>query len=168
MGSLNLKIIITGGTFDKVYHPVSGELGFHTSHVKTILQQARITQPIQIECPFLVDSLEMTAEQRQTICRLATNCEQEHIVIVHGTDTLIETAFKLKALNLHKTIVLTGAMVPYSVDQSDATFNLGFAIGSSQSLPEGVYIAMQAQIFEPSNCLKNRIEGIFEKIEEKK
>ena len=163
MEALNLKIIITGGTFDKVYHPVTGELGFSTSHVKAILQQARITQPIQIECPFLVDSLDMTAEQRQTICGLATNCEQEHIVVTHGTDTIIETALKLKELNLHKTIMLTGAMVPYAVNHSDATFNLAFAIGACNSLPKGVYIAMQAQIFEPSNCVKNRVEGIFEK-----
>ena len=164
MESLNLKVIVTGGTFDKVYHPVTGELGFDTSHIESILKQARLTQLVQIECPFLIDSLAMTDEHRQTVCELAKNSSEDHLVIIHGTDTLVETALELAKLKLEKTLVLTGAMVPYSVNDSDATFNLGFAIGACKTLPSGVYIAMQAQIFEPANCIKNKAKGLFEKV----
>lgn len=160
---MTLRIIATGGTFDKHYDEIEGKLGFSHGHLPHVIQRARITVPIQLEqLPFL-DSLDMHDADRQRIAASCLRADETSIVVVHGTDTMRETAEVLGAAELPKTIVLTGAMVPYEVKNSDALFNFGFACGIAQALPHGVYIAMNAQIFTWNNVKKNRGQGVFEK-----
>lgn len=160
---MTLRIIATGGTFDKHYDELEGELNFGKGHLPQIIKRARITVPIQLEqLPFL-DSLDMHDADRQRISASCLRADEKSIVVVHGTDTMRETAEVLGAAQLPKTIVLTGAMVPYEVKNSDALFNFGFACGIAQTLPHGVYIAMNAQIFTWNNVKKNRAAGVFEK-----
>lgn len=160
---MSLRIIATGGTFDKHYDEIDGSLGFGKGHLPQVIQRARITVPIQLEqLPFL-DSLDMHDADRQRISASCLRADETSIVIVHGTDTMRETAEVLGAAQLPKTIVLTGAMVPYEVKNSDALFNFGFACGIAQVLPPGVYIAMNAKIFTWDDVKKNRAQGIFEK-----
>ncbi len=159
---MSLRIIATGGTFDKHYDELTGTLSFGNGHLPEIIRRARITVPIQLEqLPFL-DSLDMNDADRQRICASCLRADEKSIVVVHGTDTMQKTAAVLGAAQLRKTIVLTGAMIPYEVQHSDALFNFGFACGIAQALPHGVYIAMNARIFTWDNVRKNRMEGVFE------
>jgi L-asparaginase len=159
---MTLRIIATGGTFDKHYDEITGKLSFSNGHLPQIIKRARITVPLQLEqLPFL-DSLEMHDADRQRIAASCLRADEKSIVIVHGTDTMKETAEVLGAAQLKKTIVLTGAMIPYEIKDSDAFFNFGFACGIAQALPHGVYIAMNAQIFTWNNVRKNKVEGVFE------
>jgi L-asparaginase len=159
---MNVSIIATGGTFDKHYDEISGTLGFSAGHLGEALQRARLTlPPTLIELPFL-DSLDMVDADRQ---RILASCRAEHaerIVIIHGTDTMRQTAEVLGTAALTKTIILTGAMIPYEIANSDALFNLGFAMGVAQVLAHGVYVAMNGQIFPWDHVQKNRQAGIFE------
>ncbi|MGH0052405.1 MAG: asparaginase domain-containing protein [Sphaerochaetaceae bacterium] len=160
-----VRIITTGGTFDKQYDAISGELTFRESQLPRILNQARCTLSIHMEGPLAVDSLFMTEEQRKEIGQTCLHSAEKQIVVVHGTDTMCTTAAVIAEIlkaDTTKTIVLTGAMIPYSLENSDAVFNLGCAITAVQLLPFGVYIAMSGKIFAWDNCQKNKQKGIFE------
>lgn len=159
---MNLRILATGGTFDKHYDEITGQLTFTDSHLPQAIQRARITTPVTLEILVLLDSLDMRDEDRRRIldaCRAAT---EQAIVVIHGTDTMPETARVLGPAALDKTIVLTGAMVPYEIAGSDALFNFGFAAAVAQTLPAGVYVAMNGQVFAWDRVRKNRSAGVFE------
>jgi L-asparaginase len=159
---MTLRLITTGGTFDKHYDEIAGDLTYAKSHLPDIIKLARITLPIAIEIVMMIDSLEMGDKHRNNIKAACQRASETNIVIIHGTDTMCETARVLGNANLAKTIVLTGAMIPYEITNSDALFNLGFACGIAQNLPHGVYIAMNGQIFQWDKVKKNRAAGIFE------
>lgn len=159
---MTLRIFATGGTLDKQYDEIAGQLGFAESHLPQMLTQARITPPYVLETLPLLDSLDMQEADRQRILSACQQADETTIVITHGTDTMPETAAVLGAADLAKTIVLTGAMVPYTIADSDALFNLGFACGIAQTLPNGVYVAMNGQVFAWNKVQKNRAAGRFE------
>jgi L-asparaginase len=160
-----IKIIATGGTFDKVYNPISGLLGFSESHLTSIAKHSRILPEPNIEVLMLIDSLEMTEQHRQQILTSVSETSETKIIIIHGTDTMSETAKTLGLANLTKTIVLTGAMVPADIVNSDATFNLGFALGCVTTLAPGTYVAMNANVHSWNNVRKNKNLGVFEKVD---
>ena len=155
------RIIVTGGTFDKHYDAIKGELTFKDSHLPAILAQSRVTVPVEIEINQLIDSLNMQDEHRERVLSSCRAAAEECIIIIHGTDTMAETARLIGAAALPKTIVFTGAMIPFSVQGSDALFNLGFAIASAQILSTGTYVAMNGQIFTWDRVAKNRVDGVF-------
>jgi L-asparaginase len=117
--------------------------------------------PVALEADHLMDSLDMTDEDRQRILQSCQQASEQAIVIIHGTDTMRETAEVLGAADLNKTIIFTGAMIPYEIANSDAMFNLGFACGVAKLLPAGVYVAMNGQVFTWDNVQKNRVAGVF-------
>jgi L-asparaginase len=156
-----LRIIVTGGTFDKHYDEIRGELTFKDSHLPAILKQARVTAPIVLEINQLIDSLHMQEVNRQHILASCQAAPETRIVVVHGTDTMALTAALLGAAGLGKTIVLTGAMIPYAVMGSDSLFNLGFACAAAQILAPGVFIAMNGQIFPWDHVRKDVAAGVF-------
>ena len=158
---MTIRIIITGGTFDKHYDEIRGSLTFKDTHLPEILKIARCTVPIEVELNQLIDSLDMHAANRQQVLESCRRAPEEHIVITHGTDTMVETAGVLGAAGLDKTIVLTGAMVPYVFNNSDAVFNLGCAVTAVQILPQGVFIAMNGRVFPWDDVRKNKEQGIF-------
>lgn len=158
----SIRIIVTGGTFDKSYDEIKGTLTFRDSHLPSILEQMRLTLTPEIEINQLVDSLDMQEGNRLKIGRSCKESSQERILITHGTDTMVLTARYLASLNLKKTILLTGAMIPYAVSGSDALFNLGTAFSAVQILPHGVYIAMCGQVFPWDKVEKNREKGVFQ------
>ncbi len=160
--TMSLRIIATGGTFDKHYNELNGTLGFSDSHLPAVIARARITIPVQLEVLPLLDSLDMQDADRARVLASCQGATEKAIVIVHGTDTMKETAAVLGEAGLARTIVLTGAMIPYSIANSDAMFNLGFASGVAQVLPPGVYVAMNGQIFSWDNVTKNRSAGVFQ------
>jgi L-asparaginase len=157
-----LRIIATGGTFDKRYDPLTGRLSFGASHLAEIVARARLAGTVEIEVPMMIDSLEMDDAHRQTVLAACRACAERRIVIVHGTDTMVETARLIGEAGLEKTIVVTGAMVPYDVAGSDALFNLGFALGCANTAAHGTWIAMNAVLFAWHNVRKNRERGVFE------
>jgi len=159
---MSVRIIATGGTFDKRYDPVAGALAFGDSHLAEIVAQARIAHPVAVEVAMLIDSLDMGDAHRAQVLAACRRATEPGIVVVHGTDTMVETARVLGAAALDKTIVLTGAMVPYDIARSDAMFNLGFALGCVQARPPGVYIAMNARCHRWDAVRKNRELGVFE------
>lgn len=162
-----IKIIATGGTFDKTYNPITGELEFTHSHVQGIVDRCRLAPHPTIEQLMLMDSLEMTDEHRHTLLLAIQQSPQDKIVITHGTDTMVESAQVIgRAAIPNKTIVFTGAMVPLTIAQSDAEFNLGFSLGCAQSLASGVYIAMNGRVHHWNQVMKNRALGIFETLKE--
>lgn len=159
---MKIRIIITGGTFDKHYDEIRGNLAFKDTHLPEILKFVRATVPIELELNQLIDSLDMQAANRQSILDSCRRAEEERIVITHGTDTMTETAVVLGKAGLGKTIVMTGAMVPYIFNNSDALFNLGCALIAVQLVPVGVYIAMNGRLFAWDGVRKNRELGVFE------
>ena len=159
-----LKILITGGTFDKEYDEIKGSLYFKETHMTEILELGRSRVDVNIEKLMLIDSLDMTSSQRELIVNRCLESEEDQIVITHGTDTMTITGKVLAEKKMDKTIVLTGAMIPYKFGSSDGLFNLGGAIAYAQSLPAGVYIAMNGQFFEWDKVEKNREKGVFEGI----
>ena len=161
---MSLRIIATGGTFDKHYDPLTGNLVFRDSVLPSALQRARITEPHVVEPLLALDSLDMNDGHRQQILKACERSPEAQIVIVHGTDTMRETAEVLGHASLAKTIVLTGAMVPYLIDASDALFNLGFACAAAKLCGHGVYIAMNGRVFHWDDVQKNRAAGIFENL----
>jgi L-asparaginase/archaeal Glu-tRNAGln amidotransferase subunit D len=164
MISQPIRIIVTGGTFDKAYDEIRGELTFKDSHLPEILKLTRVTLPVEIEQNQLIDSLNMQDVNRRAVLEACERAAEERIIVTHGTDTMSETACVLGRAGLDKTIVLTGAMVPYQVQGSDALFNLGTAFSAVQLLPKGVYIVMNGRAFQWDHVRKDRSRGIFEEI----
>lgn len=160
-----VRVIVTGGTFDKHYDEIKGELTFRESHLPEILTRARVKVPVTVEMNQLIDSLQMQNENRLSVLSSCRDSAENRIVITHGTDTMTTTASLLGGEGLAKTIVLTGAMVPYRVEDSDALFNFGAAFAAVQLLPYGVFIVMNGRVFAWDNVRKNKSLGIFEELE---
>jgi len=160
-----IRIFITGGTFDKEYNELTGELYFKDSHVPEMLRLGRCMLKVEYRTLMMVDSLEMTDDDRAIIAGHCVRTPERRIVITHGTDTMIDTARYLAREVAGKTIVLTGAMVPYKFGSSDGMFNLGSALAFVQTLPPGVYVAMNGRYFHYDKVRKNREKGIFEPVE---
>jgi L-asparaginase len=158
-----IQVFITGGTFDKEYNYLTGELFFRDSHLPDMLERGRCTLDVEIRTLMMVDSLEMQEEDREQIAYQCKRSDSSHIVITHGTDTMVETATFLAHKNIpDKTIILTGAMIPYAFgNSSDGFFNLGSSIAFAQSLPSGVYIVMNGRAFAWDKVRKNRETGYF-------
>jgi L-asparaginase len=161
---MNIKIFVTGGTFDKEYNEINGTLFFKETHLPEMLKLGRSKVQIDIQTLMMIDSLEMTNANREQIVDQCKQIEEEKIIITHGTDTMTETAALLANRISNKTIVLTGAMVPYKFGSSDGLFNLGSAIAFVQTLPHGVYVAMNGQYFKAGAVRKNKQTGSFESI----
>ena len=159
---MSIRIIVTGGTFDKEYNELQGSLFFRRSHVPEMLRLGRCRLAVKVQTLLMIDSLFMTAAQRRRILQACVAAPEKHIVVTHGTDTMVETAKVLGPRIGDKTVVLTGAMVPYKFGSSDGMFNLGSALSFAQSLPAGVYVAMNGRYFLWNNVRKNRREGEFE------
>lgn len=159
-----IKVLITGGTFDKEYDELSGKLFFKDTHLPEILKLGRSNLVVSISTLMMIDSLEMTDADRDIIISHCNECSEEKIVITHGTDTMHLTAQKLGEAGLDKTIVLTGAMVPYKFGSSDGLFNMGSALAFVQTLPKGVYVVMNGKYFDWHNVRKNKASGIFEEL----
>jgi L-asparaginase len=159
---MSVKIFITGGTFDKEYDEINGKLFFKDTHMREMLDLGRAKIDVKIRTLMMIDSLEMSKEDRDLIVENCRNSEEEQIIITHGTDTMAETGKIIAKSKLNKTIVLTGAMIPYKFGSSDGLFNLGSALGFVQSLPPGVYIAMNGRCFDYDKVRKNKETGIFE------
>ena len=157
-----LCIITTGGTFDKYYDEIRGELTFRESHLPRILKASRITIPVQVVPVQALDSLYMNDVHREQVAQTCAIRNEKRIIVTHGTDTMVETSIVIAKKKLNKVVVLTGAMVPYALENSDAVFNLGCAISAVQLLPIGVYICMCVKIFRYEERSKNRELGIFE------
>ena len=161
-GGSAARIIVTGGTFDKRYDAIRGELTFKDTHLPAILEQARVTLDVAIEIHQLIDSLHMTDEHRIRVLDACRAAPERSIVVIHGTDTMAETAQVVGRAGLPKTIVFTGAMIPYSVQGSDALFNLGFALAMSQALAPNAWVAMNGRVFAWDNVRKDKSGGVFE------
>lgn len=157
-----IRIFITGGTFDKEYNEKDGTLFFQDSHLPEMLHLGRNRVPVDIRTLMMIDSLEMTETDRELIAQNCLHCPEDRIIITHGTDTMVETAAHIAGYHPDKTIVLTGAMVPYKFGSSDGLFNLGSALAFVQTLPHGVYIAMNGQWFHWHNVQKNKKTVEFE------
>ncbi len=161
-----IRILVTGGTFDKEYDELTGRLFFRETHVPEMLRRGRSLLRIEIETVMMIDSLELTDGGRAEIVRRCGGCPERAVVITHGTDTMVETARALAAAGIHdKTVVLTGAMVPYAFGSSDGLFNLGSALSFAQVLPAGVYVAMNGTAFPWDAVRKNRQSGVFEPVD---
>lgn len=161
---MTIKIIVTGGTFDKEYDPLTGQLYFKGTHVLEMLRLGRSRIPAQIKKIMMMDSLSMTETDRRQILAECQKSTQDKILITHGTDTMVETAKLLGQHIKNKTIILTGAMIPYAFGSSDGLFNLGSALAFVQTLPAGVYISMNGKYFRWDNVRKNKEVGLFEPI----
>ncbi len=161
---LMIRLLVTGGTFDKTYDEINGTLSFKESHVEEMLRLGRSSLPVTVETVMLIDSLQMTDDDRRVVAQRCQECPEQAIVITHGTDTIVETAAVLARNVSGKTIVLTGAMVPYAFGSSDGLFNLGSALSFAQVLPAGVYVAMNGTHFPWDKVRKNREKGTFERL----
>jgi L-asparaginase len=157
-----IRIFVTGGTFDKTYDEIRGVLSFGDTHLPEMLRLGRSRVDVAVRTLMMVDSLDMTDEDRELIARNCAQCAESRIVIMHGTDTMVETARVIAAEVSGKTVVLTGAMIPYAFGSSDGLFNLGSALSFAQVLPPGVYVAMNGQHFRWDRVRKNRQTGVFE------
>lgn len=162
---MSVRVFVTGGTFDKEYDELTGKLYFRNTHVLEMLRLGRCGLDVDVETLMMVDSLDMTDAQRAIIVRACRECDEDQIVITHGTDTMVETARAIAEGVQRKTVVLTGAMVPYAFGSSDGLFNLGSALSFVQSLPRGVYIAMNGRSFPWNDVRKNREAGVFERLD---
>jgi L-asparaginase len=169
-----IRIIVTGGTFDKTYDEINGRLSFGTTHLPEMLRLGRSRVETTIETLMMIDSLNMTEADRARIAQSCARCPETRMVVTHGTDTMVETARVIASWGppsggpgaqtiRDKTIVLTGAMVPYAFGSSDGLFNLGSALSFAEVLPPGVYIAMNGQHFAWDRVQKNRETGVFER-----
>ncbi len=164
MDSKPIRVIVTGGTFDKAYDEIKGELTFKASHLPEILRLARVGVPVAIEQNQLIDSLQMQDANRRSVLDSCERADEDRIVITHGTDTMAETARLIGPARLEKTIVLTGAMVPYQIQGSDALFNFGTAFSAVQLLAYGVYLVMNGRVFPWDHVRKDRSRGVFEEM----
>ncbi|MBI4032531.1 asparaginase [Candidatus Berkelbacteria bacterium] len=161
---MTIKLFVTGGTFDKEYNELTGELFFKDSHLAEMLALGRSRLAVDTRTLMMIDSLEMTEADRMTIAQNVQKAAETHVVITHGTDTMVDTANVIAQEVTDKTVVLTGAMVPYKFGSSDGLFNLGSALAFVQTLPPGVYIAMNGRYFTHDNCRKNKSSGEFEEV----
>lgn len=159
---MSLRIFVTGGTFDKEYDEIHGRLFFKDTHVTEMLSLGRSRVGVAVQTLMMIDSLEMTDADRAAIVEHCRTCDEDRLVVTHGTDTMVETARALAAGAAGKTIVLTGAMVPYAFGSSDGLFNLGSAVSFAQVLPPGVYVAMNGRALPWDRVRKNRELGVFE------
>lgn len=162
MKSETIRILVTGGTFDKEYNELTGELFFQHTHVRDMLRLGRCQLDVEIETLMMIDSLQMTDAGRAQILARCHAAPEKKIVVTHGTDTMEQTAATLGPNLAGKTVVLTGAMIPYTFGSSDGIFNLGTALAFVQTLPSGVYISMNGRYFRWNAVHKNRQRGIFE------
>ncbi|HEY0304828.1 MAG TPA: asparaginase domain-containing protein [Longimicrobiales bacterium] len=162
---MTIRVFVTGGTFDKEYNELNGQLEFEDTHLPEMLRLGRCALNVDVRMLMMVDSLDMTDADRQIIVDNCKRCDEQQIVVTHGTDTMVETAHALAADVTGKTIVLTGAMIPYAFGSSDGLFNLGSALSFVQVLPPGVYLAMNGRCFNWDNVRKNREAGVFEVID---
>lgn len=163
---MKMRILITGGTFDKEYDELTGALYFRHTHLPEMLRLGRSKLDVVVETVCMMDSLEMDFEHRAQVLEACRNSPEGRLLVTHGTDTMVETAAVLaQGLAVaDKTVVLTGAMVPFAFGSSDGLFNLGSALSFAQVLPPGVYVAMNGRCFPWHNVRKNRAEGVFEEI----
>ncbi len=159
-----IRILVTGGTFDKEYDELSGRLFFKETHLPEMLRLARCRVPVQVETLMMIDSLDMTEADRARVVERCRSSAEDRLVVTHGTDTMAETARALQSAGLGKTLVLTGAMVPYAFGSSDGLFNLGSALSFAQVLPPGVYVAMNGRVFAGDKVRKDRQHGVFEEL----
>ncbi len=159
-----IRILVTGGTFDKEYNERTGQLFFKDTHLAEMLQRGRSRVPVSIRTVMMIDSLEMSEADRALIVQNCAQAEENQIIITHGTDTMTDTASAIARAVTGKTVVLTGAMIPWAFGSSDGLFNLGSALSFVQVLPPGVYIAMNGKWFPWDRCRKNRERGEFEEI----
>jgi L-asparaginase len=157
-----IRIFVTGGTFDKEYDELDGTLFFKDTHVPEMLALARCKLKVSVRTLMMIDSLEMTDRQRRALLKHCLKSRESRILITHGTDTMEKTAEVLGKTVRQKTIVLTGAMIPYKFGSSDGLFNLGSALAFAQSLSAGVYIANNGRYFHWNRVRKNRKTGEFE------
>ena len=161
---MGIRIFITGGTFDKEYNELTGQLFFNDSHLPEMLDLGRNLVPVDVRTLMMVDSLEMTDDDRELIAEHCRKSKEDKIIITHGTDTMAETARLLSQKIKDKTVVLTGAMIPYKFGSSDGLFNLGSALAFVQTLSPGVYVAMNGRCFNGDNVRKNKETGVFEEV----
>lgn len=161
-----VQVFVTGGTFDKEYNFITGELYFKDTHLKEMFERGRCSLDIDVKTLMMLDSLEMTDDDRDIIIHNCKKSPHNNIIITHGTDTMVNTAEQIAKANIKdKTIVLTGAMVPYAFGtSSDGFFNLGSALAFAQALPTGVFVVMNGRYFDWQNVRKNRQTGNFEEI----
>ena len=161
---MNIKIFTCGGTFEKVYNPISGELGFKDSCIPNILKRSRITTKVDFEELFFKDSLDMDNDDRLMIAHRIKAEAIKNIVVIHGTDTMVQTDQTIKKhASGDKVVVITGAMLPFSIKESDAMFNFGGAFIATQTLAPGIWISMNGNIFKSDDVEKNTRKGIFER-----
>ncbi len=161
---MTIRIFVTGGTFDKTYDMLRGQLFFEDTQLPEMLKLGRNSVNVRIRTLMMIDSLEMTDEDRNLIARNCKAADEDHILITHGTDTMVKTARLLAEEVPDKTIVLTGAMIPYRFGSSDGFFNLGSALAFAQTLPHGTYIVMNGRYFHANNVRKNSKTGVFEEL----
>ena len=163
---MSIRILVTGGTFDKEYNEHNGQLYFKDTHVAEMLRLGRSRVDVTILTVMMTDSLEMTDADRAVIVQNCLQSPEDRIVVTHGTDTMVATATAIASVIKTKTVVLTGAMIPYAFGSSDGLFNLGSALSFVQALPHGVYIAMNGKCFLWDRVRKNRDRGEFEEFSE--
>ena len=161
---MTIRILVTGGTFDKEYNERTGQLYFKETHLAEMLRRGRSKVEVTIRTVMMIDSLDMSEADRALIVQYSIEAPEDRIVITHGTDTMTDTAAAIARDVENKTIVLTGAMIPWAFGSSDGLFNLGSALSFVQALPAGVYIAMNGKYFPWNRCRKNRERGEFEEI----
>ena len=159
-----IEILVTGGTFDKEYDERRGRLYFRRTHVEEMLALGRCRVPARVRTLMMIDSLDMRPADRRRVLEACRRSKASRLVVTHGTDTMVETAGALAAELEGKTVVLTGAMVPYKFGSSDGLFNLGSALAFAQSLPPGVYVAMNGRVFDWDRVRKDRARGVFSEL----
>lgn len=162
---MTIRLFVTGGTFDKGYNEIEGKLFFNKTHLREMLRIGRCKLNVKIKTLMMIDSLEMTDNDRKIIVENCRNAKEDKIVITHGTDRMVRTAETLANSVKNKTIVITGAMMPYKFGSSDGLFNLGSSLAFVQFLPHGIYISMNGKCFDWNNVRKNKETGIFEKLD---
>jgi L-asparaginase len=162
---MQIRVYVTGGTFDKEYNEIKGSLFFKDTHLREMLTFGRCKLDLEIRTLMMIDSLEMNATDRDIMRKSCEECDTDRVVITHGTDTLADTARYLGKRISDKTIVLVGAMIPYTFGSSDGLFNLGSALAFVQTMPHGVYVVMNGRIFSWDNVCKNKHTGIFEEVD---
>lgn len=161
-----IRVFVTGGTFDKEYNMINGELYFQDTHLPEMFDRGRCSLDIRVTTLMMIDSLEMTDDTRNVVLSNCKTAKEENIIVTHGTDTMTQTAKTLADAKLNKTIILTGAMIPYKFGaSSDGFFNLGAAVAFAQALPFGVYVAMNGRYFNYDNVRKNKQTGFFEELQ---
>ena len=162
----SIQIFITGGTFDKSYDYINGDLYFEKTHIPEMLKRSRCRLNVKVDTLMMIDSLEMNQSHIDQIISNCKKCDSNKIVITHGTDRIVKSAKEIQKADIkNKTIILTGAMIPYAFgSSSDGFFNLGCALSFAQSLEKGVYITMQGQYFSPNDVIKNSEKGFFENL----